>query len=344
MGHLNRQWLLREHPQGQLQLSHFARSEEQASPTLREGEVLVRTSVLHCAPTIRNALNDQVSEYTDAIPLGTVIRGPVGGRVVESRSEDVPVGSRILTRAGWQDYSVVDTHSTHVQLIPSGTSLIEALGPLGLNSLTAYFGVTRIGQPKPGEVMVVSGAAGSTGSVAAQIGKILGCRVIGIAGGSSKCEWLVDELGLDAAIDYKSESVAVRLAELCPEGVDVFYDNVGGQIFTDVFANLARFARVVVCGQIAQYDRGDKAETTVDTLRLIYGAITVRGFVMRDYAADFDAAGDQIAQWIAAGRLKHREDVREGFEKLPEAFQSLFDGSNQGTLLVVIDDDARARS
>ncbi|EWT04082.1 zinc-binding dehydrogenase, partial [Intrasporangium chromatireducens Q5-1] len=251
---------------------------------------------------------------------------------------------RILTRAGWQDYSVVDTRTTDVQLVAPGISLMEALGPLGLNSLTAYFGVTRIGQPQPGDVMVVSGAAGSTGSVAAQIGKILGCRVVGIAGGSEKCDWLVNGLRLDAAIDYKCERVADRLAELCPEGVDVFYDNVGGSIFTEVFGNLARFARVVVCGQIAQYDRAGKAEASVDMLRLIYGAITVRGFVMRDYATEFDPARAQIREWIATGRLQHREDIREGFDKLPESFLSLFDGSNQGTLLVVIDDDARSRS
>ena len=179
--------------------------------------------------------------------------------------------------------------------------------------------------------------------MAAQIGSILGCRVIGIAGGTSKCEWLVDELGLDAAIDYKSERVADRLAQLCPQGVDVFYDNVGGQILTDVFTNLAHLARVVVCGQIAVYDGSRGSETRLDMLRLLYGAITVQGFLVRDYAAEFDQARAQIGEWIVTGHVKHREDVREGFERVPESFRRLFDGSNQGTVLVVIDDDARAR-
>lgn len=339
----NRQWLLRDHPVDEVQLSHFERVDGVTRSDLRDGEVLLRVSVVHCAPTVRNSMNAEVSDFTSGIALGSAIVGPVGGRVVASRNEATPVGTRVVVRAGWEDYSVVDTSTTPVQVIPVGVSLIDALGPLGLNSLTAYFGVTAIGQPRAGEVMVVSGAAGSTGSVAAQIGKILGCRVIGIAGGPSKCAWLVDELGLDAAIDYKSECVADRLAELCPEGVDVFYDNVGGQILTDVFGHLARFARVVVCGQIAEYDRSGGVKATLDMLRLIYGAVTVRGFVVRDYAAEFDQARTQLREWIAAG-LKHREDVREGFEKLPESFQSLFDGSNNGTLLCVIDADARARS
>lgn len=342
MVYVNRQWVLRAHPSGPVRETDFALHEEREKPSLPDGQVRIQSSVIHCAPTLRNAMNERVPYGVRPIPLGTPVMGQVGGRVVESNSDEVPVGSRVIARAGWQDFSVVDPYASGLEVLRPGTTLIDGMGPLGLNALTAFFGITDVCAPKPGEVLVVSGAAGSTGSVAAQIGKILGCQVVGIAGGAEKCEWLLRELGLDAAIDYRSESVRARLGSDFPEGVDIFYDNVGGTTMSDVFVNLSRFARVAVCGQISGYDSGGAVEAKLDMLQLIYGAITVRGFLVRDYAAQFEVARRQLAEWIESGELKHREDVREGFDQLPSVYRSLFDGSNNGTLLVALNEDATA--
>jgi NADPH-dependent curcumin reductase CurA len=211
------------------------------------------------------------------------------------------------------------------------------MGAYGLNARTAYFGLFKVGRPKPGEALVVSGAAGSTGSVAAQIGKIMGCRVIGIAGGPDKCHWLTQVCGLDAAIDYRQGRVQERLAELCPDGIDIFYDNVGGDILQAAVENMARFGRIVLCGQIANYTKGGPAPGPSNMMRIIYGGITMQGFLQSHYADEAAAAIAQLRQWVAAGKIAHREDVRTGFMNIPEIFATLFAGRNQGTLLAVPD-------
>lgn len=337
MTRTNRRWLLARRPQGKATLGDFAYDEQPFTPPdLAEGEVLVRTRVFSCAPTMRNWMNEPGRSYRASIGLGEPIIGVSAGIVEASRNPRFPVGCGISAVMRWEDYTVLapDTSPTPVLRVPDGMALEDALGIFGLNALTAYFGMLRVGEPKPGETVVVSGAAGSTGSVAAQVARNIGCRVIGIAGGADKCARLVQDLGLDGAIDYKSENVSARLRELCPKGVDVFYDNVGGDILQAVMENVAVHARIAVCGQVAAYDSDQPAPGPRDMMKLVYWRVRIQGFVMGDYAHDADAALAQLRQWRDEGRLTYRTDLREGFDKLPAAFLDLFTGSNDGALLV----------
>ena len=337
MTRTNRRWLLARRPQGKATLGDFAYDEQPFTPPeLAEGEVLVRTRVFSCAPTMRNWMNEPGRSYRASIGLGEPIIGVSAGIVEASRNPRFPVGCGISAVMRWEDYTVLapDTSPTPVLRVPDGMALEDALGIFGLNALTAYFGMLRVGEPKPGETVVVSGAAGSTGSVAAQVARNIGCRVIGIAGGADKCARLVQDLGLDGAIDYKSENVSARLKDLCPKGVDVFYDNVGGDILQAVMENVAVHARIAVCGQVAAYDSDQPAPGPRDMMKLVYWRVRIQGFVMGDYAHDADAALAQLRQWRDEGRLTYRTDLREGFDKLPAAFLDLFTGSNDGALLV----------
>lgn len=334
---INRRWLLARRPQGKAQLADFAYDEKPfAPPDLADGQVLVRTRVFSCAPTMRNWMNEPGRSYRASIGLGDPIIGVSAGEVIASRHPRFPVGSGVSAVMRWQDFTVLtpDTSATPVLRVPDGMTMEDALGVFGMNSLTAYFGMLRVGEPKPGETVVVSGAAGSTGSVAAQVARNIGCRVIGIAGGAEKCARLVDELGLDAAIDYKSENVAARLKALCPEGVNVFYDNVGGEILQAVMENVAVHARIAVCGQVAAYDSDQPAPGPRDMMKLVYWRVRMQGFVMGDYAQDAPAALAQLRQWRDEGRLVYRTDLRQGFDQLPGAFLDLFTGGNDGALLV----------
>ncbi len=209
--------------------------------------------------------------------------------------------------------------------------------PFGGNTLTAYFGLLKIGQPKEGETVVVSGAAGSTGSMAAQIARIKGCKVIGIAGGKAKCDWLLSALKLHGAIDYRSENVAARLKELAPKGVDVFYDNVGGTIMQDVIDQMAMFGRVAVCGQIAEYNSDAPAPGPRDMFRIVSHRLKIQGLISADFMGERNAALADLTQWAQAGELIHRADVREGFKKLPTTYFDLFNGGNTGTLMLKAD-------
>jgi hypothetical protein len=238
--------------------------------------------------------------------------------------------------SGWQDYSVLepDVSPTPVVAIPNDIALIDSLGVYGPNSLTAYIGLLNVAMPKPSETVVVSAAAGSVGSIALQIAKIIGCRAIGIAGGQAKCEWLMNACGADAAIDYKSEDVRQRLSELCPSGVDVFFDNVGGEILAAVMDNIAIRGRVAVCGQISAYDSDNPAPGPKDMMRVVYWRVRIEGFVLGDFVDKIGAARGELKRWVNEGKLAHRIDLRYGFKSLPAAFLDLFNGSHIGTLLV----------
>jgi NADPH-dependent curcumin reductase CurA len=337
MSTLNRRWLLARRPRGRATVDDFRYDEQPfMPPDLADGQVLVRTRVFSCAPTMRNWMNEPGRSYRASIGLGESIIGVAAGVVIASRNPRFPVGCGVSAVMRWEDYTVLspDTAATPVLRVPDGMALEDALGVFGLNSLTAYFGMLRVGEPKPGETVVVSGAAGSTGSVAAQVARNIGCRVIGIAGGATKCARLVEDLGLDAAIDYKSEDVSARLKELCPDGVNVFYDNVGGDILHAVMDNVAVHARIAVCGQVAAYDSDQPAPGPRDMMKLVYWRVRIQGFVMGDYAHDAPAALEQLRTWRDEGRLAYRIDLREGFDQLPGAFLDLFTGGNDGALLV----------
>ena len=334
---INRQWLLRRRPSGAAVRDDFEyRETALGDPPLLAGQILLRNEVLLCAPTMRNWMDPPGNSLYPSIPLGEPVLAPSAGTVIASAHPDFAPGARVTTLGSWQDYEVIDGAARAIRAIPATVSTIDAMGRFGLNPLTGYFGMLRVGQPVAGATVVVSGAAGSTGSTAAQVARIVGCRVIGIAGGRDKCDWLVNACAIDAAIDYKSEHVEQRLAELCPAGIDVFYDNVGGDILQAAVENMARHGRIVLCGQIAGYNDSRPPEGPRNMMRLIYGSIRMQGFLMGDYAAEVPDALRQLEAWAKAGLIEYREDVRRGFDQIPSTFGALFDGSNRGTLLASI--------
>ncbi|MEM7465444.1 MAG: NADP-dependent oxidoreductase [Pseudomonadota bacterium] len=340
MTEINRQWLLKRRPQNKASLEDFEFTTGAVPErALADNEILVKHMVFLCAPTMRNWMDPPSNSLYPSIPLGQPVMAPAVGRVIKSGDPKVKQGTRISTIGSWQDYEIINTKQRPVIPIADKLSYADAMGRFGLNSLTAYFGTLEVGQLKSGETMLVSGAAGSTGSVACQIGKIHGAKVIGIAGGADKCEWLTGTCGLDAAIDYKSENVAERVQALCPNGIDVFYDNVGGEILQAAVDNMAKFGRIVLCGQISSYDSADSPEGPRNMMRMVYGSVTMRGFLARDFGTQFPTALESIINWTEQGKIIHREDLREGFENLPEIYLALFEGTNAGTLLAQIASD-----
>lgn len=303
-------------------------------PPLHEGDVLVEYKYLSIDPTNRIWMDEKPS-YLPAIPLGSVMRGIAGGKVIASRNPTLAVGDHVIGMGGWVDYGVA--HDGEVSKIPPGIGLPDALSLFGHIGLTAYFGLTDVGGVKTGETVFVSGAAGATGSLVGQIAKLLGCRVVGSAGSDEKVAWLTQELGFDAAFNYKTESdPASTLAKLCPHGIDVYFDNVGGPMLEAALANLAMKGRVVLCGAISQYN---EAEThgPRNYLNLLMKRGRMEGFIVLDYMPRAAEAFQVLGAWYAQGKLKTRVDIVEGFTNAPHALSKLFDGSNVGKLLVHID-------
>jgi len=336
MAEPNRKWVLKSRPQGLVDRSNFEWREE-AVPTVGEGEFLVRNLYLSCDPTQRGWM--EFDTYVPAIPIGEVMRSVSAGQVVESKHADFARGDLVSGAFGWQDYAVSKGDGLVPPMrIPPGVDLATALSLFGITGLTAYFGLLDIGAPTPGETVVVSGAAGSTGSFAAQIAKIKGARVIGIAGGAKKCAWLTDELGLDATIDYREKNVGARLAELCAKGVDVYFDNVGGEILDAVLAHLADGARIALCGAISGYNDVAHMPGIRNYVNLIVHRATMRGFLLFDFAARIPEAIAELAGWAAAGQLKNQVDIVNGLENAPDALRRLFTGENLGKQLVKIAD------
>jgi NADPH-dependent curcumin reductase CurA len=312
---------------------------ESAIPEPAEGEFLVRNLYLSLDPAMRVWMVDAPS-YVPPVEIGDVMRGACVARVEESRHPDYAPGETVLGIFGWQDYSVSDGGGAiPVNKIPDGVPPTMPLGVLGITSLTAYFGLKEIAKPKAGETVAVSGAAGATGSVTGQLAKIWGCRVVGIAGGSKKCDWLTNELGFDGAIDYRSENVSGRLRELCPGGADVFWDNVGGEILEAALANLAMGARIVLCGAISNYNAPQPTGPR-NYMNLLVRRARMEGFVVFDYLSRTDEAMAELVPLVMEGKIRHREDVREGLEAAPAALVDLYSGDNRGKLLVKIADPA----
>lgn len=300
----------------------------------QEGEIVVNNRAFLCAPTIRNWMDPPGNSLYPSIGIGEVILGPASGVVLASAHPKFSPGDQVATISSWQDYAVVKPEESMTRVLPGGHSLIEGVGVFGLNSLTGYFGIRDIGAIQPGESVLVSGAAGSAGSIAAQVAKHGGCRVVGIAGGPEKCRWLKEDCGLDDIIDYRSENVRERISGLFPEGIDVFFDNVGGETLQAAVDHMAPFGRIVLCGQIASYNEAMSPEGPRNMMRLIYGGIRMQGFLVGHFEEQFNEALLALTEWERSGQLSHREDVREGFANLPGAFNALFDGSNRGTLIV----------
>ncbi len=326
----NRQWLLARRPHGAIEDSDFQFVETDA-PTPGDGEVLVRVLMLSCDPTQRGWIARDT--YLPAVKIGEVVRSYGAGRIEASNTPDFKVGDIVSGLVGWQDYVAMNPKGQLSKLAP-GAPLEMAMSVLGMTGRTAYFGLIDVGRPAAGETVVVSGAAGATGSVVGQIAKIKGCRAIGVAGGPEKCRWLTEELGFDAAIDYKSESLKARLKELCPDGIDIFFDNVGGDILDAALARLALRGRVVLCGGIANYNASEPPPGPKNYLNLVSRRGRMEGFLVSDYAKRYAEAVAALADWVKEGKIKHRVDVQHGLENAPAALRRLFEGRNEGKQLL----------
>ncbi len=337
----NRQWRLKSRPVGMVTESDFERVEDPV-PTPGEGEFLVRNLFFAFEPAMRGWLND-VKSYVPPVALGEVMRATCVGQVVESRHPDFQPGELISGLFGWQDYTVTDGQDSllrrPVVKVPAGIRPERTLSVLGGTGLTAYFGMLDIGGVKAGDAVLVSGAAGATGSVAGQIARIKGAtKVVGIAGGPEKCGWLTDELGFDAAIDYRSENVNAQLKELFPDGVDLFFDNVGGSILDDALLNMAQFGRIVICGGISAYNETELPPGPRNYMQIVIRRLTVRGFILIDHMQDANRARSDLSEWLASGELKGREDIQQGFDMAPATFLRLFRGQNIGKQLLKVAD------
>ena len=335
MAEVNRQWLLAARPHGMVKESDF-RWNEATVPTPGEGEVLVRVLYLSFDPAMRGWMEDRPS-YIPPVALGEPMRAGAVGRVVASRHPGFAAGDLVQGLFGWQDYALANGALLGPgSKVPAGTPPTWPLGVLGITGLTAYFGMLDLGRPKAGETVVVSGAAGATGSIAGQVAKLQGARVVGIAGGPEKCDWLVREAHFDAAIDYKAEDVGARLSALCPKGVDVFFDNVGGAILDAVLGRIALRARVVLCGGISGYNEAEPPAGPRNLMNLVIQRGRMEGFIVIDYLPRFGEGVAALRRWLEEGRLAHQEDVQVGLENAPRTFLRLFRGENRGKQLLQI--------
>lgn len=331
----NRRLVLAQRPSGLVNES-TTRMEIQPVPAISDGEALVKVRYLSIDPTIRTWMDD-VPSYLPPIQIDEVIRSGGVGEIVESRCEAYQPGQLVFGMTGWQDYVVIDAGERAMQVLPDGVPPPLAIGVLGVTGMTAYFGMTDVGGIKPGDVVVISGAAGATGSTAGQIAKLKGAaKVVGIAGGPQKCRYIVDELGFDDAIDYKNEDVAARLRETCPDGIDLYFDNVGGSILDDCLANLAMRGRVVLCGAISTYNSDDPPPGPSNYLSLLIRRGRMEGFIVLDYLDRFPPAQAEMGGWLAEGKIKSSEHIVRGLENAPDALNLLFSGGNTGKVIVEV--------
>jgi len=323
MTQTNRQWRLAARPVGMVKESDFALHEEPV-PILSEGQVLVRNRYLAFEPAMRGWIDD-APNYMPPVPIDGVMRGMTVGEVVESKHEGFEAGDVVSGMLGWQEWGITDAG---LRKLPPGTDPGLALSALGITGVTAYFGLIDVGAVKQSDVVVVSGAAGATGSVAGQIAKAKGCRVIGIAGGAAKCAWLTDEAKFDAAIDYKNEDVGARLSELCPDGIDLYFDNVGGPILDEVLERIAQRARIVLCGSISAYNLEEKPPGPRNYYNIVAQRGRMEGFVVIDFLPRAAQATADLLAWVKEGSIAWKADVQRGFENAPSTLLRLYTGKN----------------
>lgn len=330
----NRQWLINDRPLGRpLQDGDFKKvTSDVSSPG--DGEVLVKVLYLGFDPAQKGWM-ENIGGYVAPTEIGEVMRGSGVGEVVESNHPGFAAGDKVTGMLRWQDYALLP--GAELQAVPDDELLTANLGALGTTGMTAYFGLLKHGRPLPGDTVLVSGAAGATGSMVGQIAKIAGCRTIGIAGGAEKCAWLSEEVGYDATIDYKNEDVRARLKELCNQSVNVFYDNVGGTILNDALAHIDMHARVVICGGISRYERGELPAGPENYFNLIFKRATMSGFIVLDYIPEYPVAQKRMREWIRNGRIRFKEDVQEGFDNIPQTLMRLFSGRNFGKQILKMD-------
>ncbi|WP_109355280.1 NADP-dependent oxidoreductase [Sphingorhabdus sp. EL138] len=330
----NRQWLINGRPKGRGLVDDDFKKVVTPVPEVAEGHVLVKNEILGFDPAQKGWM-ENIGGYVAPTEIGEVMRGSGVGTVVESRDEKFAVGDKVMGMLRWQDYAMLP--GSELNKVPDDELLGANLGALGTTGMTAYFGLLKHGRPQPGDTLVVSGAAGATGSMVGQIGKIAGCRTIGIAGGKEKCDWLTQDVGYDHAIDYKNEDVRAKLKELCNQSINVFYDNVGGSILNDALSHIAMHARVVICGGISRYEKGDMPAGPENYFNLIFKRGTMSGFIVLDYMSEYPEAQKRMRQWIKEGKITFKEDIQEGFDNIPNTLKRLFAGQNFGKQMLRLD-------
>lgn len=330
---LNKQLKLAKRPFGMPEQDTWT-LESNEIPSAQEGQILVKQDYISLDPAMRGWMNDAKS-YIPPVQIGEVMRAGSIGKVIESKHDHFQVGDTVSGWGGVQQYSLSDGKGWY-KVDPNLAPLPTYIGTLGMPGMTAYFGILEVGQIKEGEVVLVSGAAGAVGSVVGQIAKIKGCTVIGIAGGPEKCKYLVEELGFDGAIDYKNESVKAKLRELCPKGIDVYFDNVGGEILDLALTRIRMHARIVICGAISQYNNKEAIKGPSNYLSLLVNRGRMQGMVVMDYAKDYGKAAMEMGMWMAQGKLKSKEDVYEGIENFYDTFTRLFSGNKMGKLVLKV--------
>jgi len=329
----NRQFRLAARPVGLPKSSDWSFVNEPVGAP-REGELLVKLRYISLDPAMRGWMNEGRS-YVRPVELGQVMRAAGVGEVIESRNEAFPTGAYVVGTFGVQEYAVSDGTAVY-RVDPNLAPPPKFLSVLGLTGLTAYFGLLDIGRPEPGQTVVVSAACGAVGQIVGQIAKIKGCRAVGIAGGPEKCRYVVDELGFDAAVDYKREDVRDALRTHCPDRIDVYFDNVGGEILDTALTLLARHARIVLCGAISQYNETGPRHGPANYMALLVDRARMEGFLVFDFFSRYPEAIGDMAGWMAEGRLRSREDIVSGIETFPNALLRLFRGENFGKLMLEV--------
>jgi NADPH-dependent curcumin reductase len=336
MSEINRRLVLAERPTRQVE-EKTVRLERVDVADPGDGQALVHNRYLSIDPTIRTWMDD-VEGYLPPIAIDDVVRSAGVGEVVSSNSERYTPGDLVFGMLGWQDYAVADEAAAQMQVLPAGIDPTAALSVFGVTGMTAYYGLIDVGRIKEGETVVISGAAGATGSTVGQIARIKGAgRVVGIAGTDEKCSWLVDELGFDTAINYKADDVPRRLREACPDGIDLYFDNVGGELLDICLAQIALRGRIVLCGAIASYNARDAVVGPKNYRNLISRRGRMEGFIILDYVPRFPEAQAIMGSWIAEGKLKFAIHLVEGLEQAPAALNLLFTGGNTGKVIVKVE-------
>jgi NADPH-dependent curcumin reductase CurA len=330
---INHKFLLAARPMGMLKRTDWTFTQEPVGEP-NEGELLVQLLYISLDPAMRMWLND-VRSYTPPVGIGELMRALGVGVVKASLNPRFEIGDHVSGLFGVQEYALTDGRGV-TKVDTRAVPLPKYLSALGMPGMTAYFGLLDTGQPNPAETVVVSAAAGAVGALVGQIAKITNCRAVGIAGGAEKCRYIVHELGFDAAIDYKSEDVKQSLQKHCPKGIDVYFDNVGGTILEAALSNLARGARIVICGAISQYNNSGPMAGPRNYMSLLSNRATMKGMLVFDYVDRYPQARAEMAGWMAAGKLKSREDIVEGLETFPEALLKLFKGENLGKLMLKV--------
>ena len=337
---INKRWLLNKRPHGMPEEDCF-KFEEIEIPSLEDEKILIKTLFLSIDPYMRGRMNDAKS-YADPVKLGEVMTGESIGIVVESKSNNFEEGDYVCVHRGWQSYIVA--HGNDKQLFKADPNIVPAstyLGTVGMPGRTAYFGLLRVGKPKAGETVVVSAASGAVGTVVGQMAKILGCRAVGVAGGERKCSYVTNELGLDACVEYKAGNLEVDLKAACPEGIEVYFENVGGEVSKAVAKNLNPGARIPICGFIAHYNSTDfeKEETPFHVFGGLSPIPEHRFFVVTEWFEEWPQATKELSKWIQEGKIKYRETISEGIESAPQALRDVLSGKNFGKQVVKVSEE-----